>query len=112
MEAVNKLPDSLKLRMLLLRKAKYRCAVCQGVNHKEGYYSPSGQFIECDAHMRDWALRQGQKLIRVSLQIILQIPGCLLVKGQKYLVLCRKHSMEYKNEVRLHKSALSKNTGA
>lgn len=111
MEITTKISISLLSRMKIMRKAKYRCAVCLGINHKEGYYNALGMFIECDSHMRDWAVRQGLKLIRISLQIVSAPPECSIKKIQSYAVLCRKDAMKLKNDIRELKKQASKKSG-
>jgi hypothetical protein len=105
METIQRLDQTELTRMKILRKAKYQCEVCKGINHKEGYYNNSGIFIHCDEHMRDWAVRQGIKLIRISLQVLSVNYESDVINKKIQAVLCRKHAMEIKNKIRERKKA-------
>lgn len=111
MESINALSQNQLLRSKILRKAKYRCESCGGINHKEGYYNESGTFIETDQHMKIWAMNQGIKVIRISLQVIQVFIEPMSQKGIKYRVMCRKCGMRLKNDIREYRKRASKNPG-
>jgi hypothetical protein len=100
MEHISRLSPEILFRQKVLRKAKYRCSVCGGINHKEGYFNESDSFIECDSLMRSWALQQGLKLFRISLQVLKVPYYAPSFSKEKNVVLCRKHAMQFKNMIR------------
>lgn len=89
-----------RIRPEALRAANYRCRTCGAQNHKKGYYSPSGGFIQCDQHMIDWAARQGIKIVAIHLQVahLDQNPGNNDPKNLG--VFCPKHHLEYDHAYR------------
>lgn len=95
------------IRPAVLRRDKYRCTDCGAQNHKEGYYTPSGGFVQCDEHMKAWALSQGIKVVRVHLQI------CHLDQNPENNELtnlaakCPKHHLKYDHAFR-HASRIGK----
>lgn len=110
-EEISRVSPEIRIRQKALRKACYRCEVCQGINNKEGYYNESGIFIMVDEHMRDWAVRQGIKLKRIHLQVLTPNLDKDVVKAKKLLVRCQKHAMQYKNKVRDYLKYESLKTG-
>lgn len=111
MEQITRLSEDFLDRTKILRKARYRCEVCGGINHKEGYFSVSDTFIECDKLMRIWALANNLKLFRISLQIVKAPSPIESVCRLRNYVLCRKHSMQLKNRLRdLKKLNLNKSS--
>lgn len=59
------------IRPAILKRDAYRCTEpgCN-VRHKAvGYYNLSGQWVECDAFMSNWASQNNFKVQRISLQV-------------------------------------------
>lgn len=59
------------IRPAILKRDNYKCTHpgCN-VRHKAvGYYNLSGQWVECDSFMSDWASKNNFKIQRISLQV-------------------------------------------
>lgn len=59
------------IRPSILKRDNYKCQSpgCN-VKHKTvGYYNLSGQWVECDTFMSNWATKNNFKVQRISLQV-------------------------------------------
>lgn len=57
------------IRPDILKKDNFKCKDC-GLKHKSvGYYDRKGNFVECDNFIKDWAVKNGFKVQKISLQI-------------------------------------------
>lgn len=60
------------IRPAILKRDGYKCTELGcNVRHKAvGYYNFTGQWVECDSFMSDWATKNNFKVQRISLQVI------------------------------------------
>lgn len=57
------------IRPEILKRDNYKCQKC-GLKHKStGYYTPQKTFLVCDEFQKEWALKHGFKVQKISLQI-------------------------------------------
>lgn len=57
------------IRPAILKRENYACKFCRIGNRKIGYRTASGEFVECDEFMQNWAKQQGFKVFKIVLTI-------------------------------------------
>lgn len=57
------------IRPLMLKVRGYKCEQCKVKHRSIGYYDYKKNFVECDVHMQDWAIKNNFKLIKIHLQV-------------------------------------------
>lgn len=57
------------IRPAVLKRDCYKCTVCKVSHRAVGYYNSQGTFIESDEFMRQWATKNGFKVVKIHLQV-------------------------------------------
>ena len=59
-----------RIRPAILKRANWKCEFCGVQSRAVGYREMNGKFVECDNHMKEWAKRNGFKVIKIILTIM------------------------------------------
>lgn len=57
------------IRPAALQAAGYRCVTCRVFDRTTGYREADGTFVECDAFILNWALRNNKKVFKIVLSV-------------------------------------------
>ena len=94
-----------KIRPAILKRDNYKCKKCKVKHRARGYYDSTNEFVECDEHMLQFAIKNNLKIIRIILQVhhrnrnkednsnenlITLCPKCHLNEEREFNILKRK----------------------
>jgi len=85
------------IRPAILKRDGYKCQQpgCN-VRHKAvGYYNLSGQWVECDTFMSNWATKQNFKVQKISLQVAHLDQNPANNEESNLLSYCPKHHLAF-----------------
>lgn len=78
------------MRRYVIDRDNYKCSKCKVSQRAQGYRDDTGEFVDCDDYMADWAAKNGHKVMVVFLTMH-QISGeDISVDPADYAMFCPK----------------------
>lgn len=98
------------IRPMALKADNYKCTEigCNVVHKAVGYYNLSGQWVECDSFMSDWATKNNFKVQIISLQVIHLDHNPENNEPSNLKCKCPKHHFKYDLQDNLIKRVMKK----
>lgn len=97
-----KYPENWKteIRPRILKRDGYKCVFCGVMNNSIGYRDIKKNFVECDLHMQEWAIRNGYKLFRIVISVMHKDHDTWNNSDENLLSACQLHHNRHDSRFR------------